>query len=54
MNGDYAVAALPLAAPSLAATGVDATPYIVIAILLLAAGIAALVVRTVIGSRRKD
>jgi hypothetical protein len=54
LNGDYAVAALPLAIPGLAATGVDAMPYVVIAILLLAAGIAALVVRGVINARRKD
>lgn len=45
--GDYAVAGLPLVLPGLAATGVDAMPYLLIAFGLLVAGALALVVRTV-------
>jgi hypothetical protein len=49
--GDYAIAALPLAIPGLAATGVDAMPYILIALGLLLAGVLALVIRAVVRRR---
>ncbi|MCC7127743.1 MAG: hypothetical protein IT192_02855 [Microbacteriaceae bacterium] len=54
MKGNYAVAALPITIAGLAATGVDPIPYILIAGILLLAGVLFLALRMLVRRKSQD